>query len=561
MFVLLLRQRVRLFWNHMVRGPRRVRRIASSLLALIVGLAFVTAAGLNAGSVVDRLDTIDPALAGSALALLLVGIAVLTLVTSMSSAFHHLFLGSDLELLLAAPLPARSLFWLKVLEIWRDAIHVLLFQAAALIGYGRGLHVGWIYYPLALVAGLVLSIGASALGAVLTLLLARVRFGESILGLTRLLSIVIFVAVGVVGVPAAGPGFGQRTRISLFVSQADVQSMAAALRAIGPPPTWAPTTWAAHLLVGDEAAPLSAVLLLLTAGIAVALSGTVFETLFQGGWERVRFSGPSRGSSRAASLTAAPAAPRGGLRIAGPVLGILQKDWRTLVRDPRWRTNAVISLVALGLPALLLFAGDPFARAQHATRFWFGMLPVPYLAYLLGSQQGAATLAYEGRNLTLLRAAPVGMGRVLVAKALGGLGMVMLVTWAATLLLGVRHAGEPVEMGTALVAATWLALGATVAAVAGAALTVELDVDNPQRRVGCFGTVVTGSLSLFFFVSNTGLLLWWVARATLLGLPRPLLLVVPVIDVALPVLAALSVAALGAAWVAGARRLADSEFA
>src|SRR3954471_2861910 len=109
----------------MLRGPRRVRRIVSTLLALAFGLAFVTAAGLNAGSVVDRLDTIDPALAGSALALLLVGIAVLTLVTSMSSAFHHLFLGSDLELLLAAPLPARSLFWLKVLEIWRDAIHVL----------------------------------------------------------------------------------------------------------------------------------------------------------------------------------------------------------------------------------------------------------------------------------------------------------------------------------------------------------------------------------------------------------------------------------------------------
>src|SRR5689334_13710558 len=148
MFVLLLRQRLRLFWNQMVRGPHRVRRISSTLIALVFGLAFVTAAGLNAGSVVDRLDNIDPSLAGSALALLLVGIAGLTLLTSMSSAFHHLFMASDLELLLAAPLPSRSLFWLKVLEIWRDAIHVLLFQAAALIGYGRGLHVGWIYYPL-----------------------------------------------------------------------------------------------------------------------------------------------------------------------------------------------------------------------------------------------------------------------------------------------------------------------------------------------------------------------------------------------------------------------------
>ena len=53
------------------------------------------------------------------------------------------------------------------------------------------------------------------------------------------------------------------------------------------------------------------------------------------------------------------------------------------------------------------------------------MLPVPYLAYLFGSQQGAATLAYEGRNIALLRAAPVSMGRILLAKALGGLVLVM----------------------------------------------------------------------------------------------------------------------------------------
>src|SRR6185503_17134754 len=94
----------------------------------------------------------------------------------------------------------------------------------------------------------------------------------------------------------------------------------------------------------------------------------------------------------------------------GPILGLLQKDWRTLVRDPRWRTGALISLIALGLPVMLLFSGDPFARTSPGLRFWIGLIPVPYLAYLFGSQQGAATLAYEGRNIALLRAAPIGMG-------------------------------------------------------------------------------------------------------------------------------------------------------
>src|SRR5439155_6676589 len=97
------------------------------------------------------------------------------------------------------------------------------------------------------------------------------------------------------------------------------------------------------------------------------------------------------------------------------------------------------------------FAGDPFARTSTVLWFWFSMLRVPYLAYLFGSQQGGATLAYEGRNIVLLRAAPVGMGRVLLAKVLGGLILVTIVTWAATLALALSPAGQPLETRAALV--------------------------------------------------------------------------------------------------------------
>ena len=230
-----------------------------------------------------------------------------------------------------------------------------------------------------------------------------------------------------------------------------------------------------------------------------------------------------------------------------------------LTRDPRWRTGALVTLVALGLPAtMVIFASDPFARTGHALRFWFSMLPVPYLAYLFGSQQGAATLAYEGRNIVLLRAAPVGMGRVVLAKVFGGLILVTVVTWAATLALALSHAGQPAETGAALVAATWLALGATIAAVAGAALTVDFEGDNPQRRIGCLGTIVTSALSVFFFVSNTALLAWWVTRSAL-SVPRPLLAFLPIVDWGLPVFALASVAAIVLAARLGMRRLATWE--
>lgn len=548
---LLLRLRARLFWNNLTRGPRRVRRLLGAAVTLVFSVGFVVVAGLNAGSLAERVARVDPVAATDALPVLLVGVTVITLVTSLSSAFHHLFLAGDLELLLAAPLPMRTLFWLKVLEIWRDSLHVLLFQGAALFGFGLSMRLPPTFYALAVLVGCFLTIAGTALGAMVTLALARVRLGDSILGASRVVAMLLFLPIGLIAVPALGFG---RNRPFLLLGQDNVQAATTTLRNLGAPPPWAPTTWAAHLLLGDEAAWLS-LGLLLAAGIGLfAATQMVFDGLFQGGWERVRFGGPTRRQSVRTNRRLLDTG-----RPGGPIAGLLQKDWRTLFRDARWRTGALVSLVALGLPAtMVMLAGDPFASTGHALRFWFSMVPVPYLAYLFGSQQGAATLAYEGRNMVLLRAAPVGMGRILLAKLLGGLTLVMIVTWVATLVLGLTHAGQPLEMGAALVAASWLALGGTLSAVAGAALTVDFDGDNPQRRIGCLGTIVTSTLSLGFFAANTALLVWWVTRATL-SVPRPLLAFLPYVDWGLPILALLSIGFIVLAARLGMRRLAAWE--
>src|SRR5205823_12966940 len=131
--------------------------------------------------VVDRIARSDPEAAIQALPIILLGVAALTLVTGLSSAFHHLFMAGDLELLMSAPVPPQSIFGLKILEIWRDALHIILFQAAALYGFGQALGLPPSYYVAAVALALLLTIAASAVGATLTLALARIRFGESIL--------------------------------------------------------------------------------------------------------------------------------------------------------------------------------------------------------------------------------------------------------------------------------------------------------------------------------------------------------------------------------------------
>src|SRR5436190_818087 len=204
MLSLLLRQRAQLVWNRLTRGPRRIRQIIGATLTLAFTVVFVFAAGLNAGLLVDRVARADPAAAVQGLPVLLAGVVVLTLVTSLSSAFHNLFLAGDLELLMVTPVPPRSFFGLKVLEIWRDSLHVILFQAAALYGFGQSLALPLSYYVSAVLVGLLLTMGACALGAMFTLGLARFRFGESILGVSRLLAVLLFLPVGMLGVPALG---------------------------------------------------------------------------------------------------------------------------------------------------------------------------------------------------------------------------------------------------------------------------------------------------------------------------------------------------------------------
>lgn len=549
---LLLRQRGRLAWNRVRRGPRPVRRIVGLVLTLVLIATFVGVAGLNTGFVVERLARTDRVAALQVLPIILAAGVLLTLLTSLTSAFHHLFAAGDLELLLVAPVPLRSLLGLKIMEIWRDSVHVLLFEAAALYGFGQGLRLPPTYYVTAAFVGLPLALTASALGAMIALGVARLRFGGTVLVVGRILAILLFLPLGAMGVPSVSFGRGGA---SFLLDPGRFNLLAGRLRDAGEPPTWAPTTWAAHVMLGDDVAVLSLALLIAAATILWFGTQLAFDALYQASWERVRFSGARRRASR----------KRFGLSLPtiglphNPVLLIALKDWRSLTRDPRWRGGTLVSLLALGVPALFIaLAGDSTGSTSHSTRFWLAMLPVPYLAFLLGNQQGAATLAYEGRNLALLRAAPVATRQILVAKALGGAVLVLLVTWAATLGLSFRQAGEPEEVVAAVLAATWLAIGATVSAVAGAALTADFEVDNPQRRVGCLGAIVGSGLSGFFFVANTSTFAWWAARDAFRA-SRLLAGLTPVVNWVLPAAALLSVVAILLAMQLGVRRLANWE--
>ncbi len=567
MLRLLIGVRLRLAWNRIAHARRRTLRLIGACVAFAFGLGFMGVVGLNSAVLIDRLSRIDQAAPPALLPAILLGGTALSLVTSLSMAFHHLFLSADEELLLAAPVHLRDLFLLKVFETWRDGIHILLFVSAALIGYGAARHQPPQFFAAAIAVAVALTFSGTVVGISLTLLLARIRYGDSLLGVSRLVSIVLFLPVGALGIPAFSVA---RSRGFTGVSGDSLQTVASTVRAMGPPPEWAPTTWALHVLQADDRMLLSIGLLVSTSAVVVLASLVAFERSFAVGWERVRFAGPRAAGARSAwgsgdggglaQRARAPwlTWPSDRVRDGGAVLHMLRKDLRVLVRDPRWRTSLLVSLAALGLPVLFFSASADSSRLSADARFWTGLFPVPYLAYIAGSQHGAASLAYEGRNLALLRAAPVGFGRLLLAKLAGSLVLVLAITWLATLVLALRHEGSLVELSAAFVVATWLALGGTTAGLVGAALTADFETDNPQRRVGCLGTLLTSGLAALFFATHTALVAWVLLR-TLGGIPRPLLGLAPIVDWLVPIAALFALGALVLGAYVGARRLANWE--
>jgi hypothetical protein len=548
----LLGLRWRLFINRLLRSAGPLPPPARVVLGAAALSAFLAVVGVNVGTLGATLANTDPSVRPALVPGLLIAVIVLTVTTALSAPLHHLFLAPDLDLLLAAPVPGPALFALKLFETWRDSGHVLLFGVVALAAYGQ--HEGRepSYYAVAATATAILTLGTSAIGLGLTTLLARLSPSRVLMSLMRLLSVLLFLPLALFAAPLFGTG---RAAGVFGLGSQGTQALTDALRDMGEPPWWSPTTWAAWALDGQ-------VLALAWLGLAcLAVLGCAYlayARTYAAGFEYLRTAPP-------------PAAREHGRRLAfahrllqpfpAPLRAMVLKDARTLARDPRWLTTALIGTLMLGAPAVLLSARSrpvgPFSRADA---FFLSLFAAPYLAYLVGSQVGSSSLAHEGRNIALLRCAPVGLGRLLAAKLCVALVPVLCVTWGVTIGLGVWRGGQPVEVLLALLAVGWLSAGSTGAGLAGAALAVDLSDEglSPQRRVGCLGSAAASLLSGFFFVTN-GALLAWLLLQSVSRLPRGISAVVGFIDAGLVVLSALSVAAIAAALVLGARRLGRLE--
>ncbi|MDP9374110.1 MAG: hypothetical protein M3Q65_16950, partial [Chloroflexota bacterium] len=188
---LLLNLRRQVAWNTFrARKPASQALLAAGTLLFVVTIGgSATLAGYGIGAALRRFPNLQVQALLPGLAL--TGVAIMVLFSSFGVALSSLFLSSDLELLMAAPVDRRAVFASKILD-GLGTYYLLVGVAAvpALVAYGLGLRYGPFYYLLAVVAILGTPLLPAGLGALLVMLVARfapARRVREVLGLAAAL--------------------------------------------------------------------------------------------------------------------------------------------------------------------------------------------------------------------------------------------------------------------------------------------------------------------------------------------------------------------------------------
>ncbi len=422
--LLLLEAQVQLLRNGLRRGTARTRVAwAGAAIALLMAGTFLGFWGYSLGRVLRAVRGpeiavfvqagLDPELLSPErllaplVFLLVTAVWGMILLSGLGTAIQTFFLSSDLELLMAAPIPTRAVFAAKFLESLGVA-YLLLFTlgAPALLGLGLGARFPVAYYFGCVLLLLLLPLIPQSVGMLLVLPLVRLipprRLRE---------------ALSVLGA-AVGTAFYLFTQLP-GSERLDPGTVAQALKVLqrGYLP-FLPQAWAAEGLqafaegaYGRAGGPLAA-LALLTGGV---YAGCVLlaERLYFAGWTNLQTAPEvTRGirRHRVRSFRDVRFLPR-------PILGIVSKDLRVFVRNPNYWSQLLMPLagfVVVIVQSLRTPSGERAITQWINPVFQMGM--ILFLALAAVARFGLAGVGSEGPQLWLLRAAPFPMAQFLWAK-------------------------------------------------------------------------------------------------------------------------------------------------
>jgi hypothetical protein len=408
---------------------------AGILTALGVTWAGGTAIVLLMLNYLMSVDSIGSAIAGRVLAFSLLSIGAVLILSCVVTALPAFFLSRDLELLAAAPIPPRTFFRARFLQVLAEGGAIaLLLVVPLLAGYGLAMGGGLLWPVVAFAAWLPLWLTATALGCTAVYVLV------AIVPPTR--AQVVFRVIGLI--VCLGAVIAMQQMEPRHLTLLGARAINEVVRMLDVPLSpWVPTEWAArvlkHWLDGYwDPAPLAWLWLL--AGASLAVSYGSFRLLYPRGIAAVRSAGraehPPSLLSRPLDWVLSP--------LSTARRELLLKELRLLGRDAALWSQFVllIPLVLVYVVGVSVLPTGGGAMPQLVT----SILPVVNVGLAgmvlaaVASRLVLPTIAAEGTMWWLLRAAPVHIRDIVFAKYWAATGPLALVAVAivglTSLLLG-----------------------------------------------------------------------------------------------------------------------------
>ena len=506
----LLRLRVRITWNGFRHAKLRNKIGILFICLMLLGFAYFILSmsrsllGLmRSPELVQYIGVDTQSFLATIPVLTLTALFTGTLLTSFGVLLQALYLAGDMDFLLATPVPIRAVFIAKSIQaVLPNFAFTSLFGLPILFGLGISSGYNIVYYPLVILAMIVLAFAAAGLSSLLVMLVVRFlppRRAAEILGFMGAMLGFVCSQMG-----SFANSFGKDFNISgsrltgiLYLANTG----------------WLPLNWAGLGLVALGEGHWLSGFLLVGATFGFAIVAFWFALVTAERWYYSGWAGMQVVTRKKLARSPRPASTNTngiGLRLARilpkPILAIVQKDFLTLRRDLRNLSQLITPVIfgAMYTLVLLRSGGEPPAGRGEAPE-WFINSFRTVLAYgnvgmsllvgwMLLSRLAGMGFSQEGRNYWMLKVSPIRVGYLLAAKFLVaylpalGLGLIFLTVISIVQKLSIlefAYSLVAIIMCLAGMAGILLSFG-----VAGANFTW----DDPRRMnngvAGCFGQIL-----------------------------------------------------------------------
>ncbi len=430
---------------------------------------------------------IGPLLASKLLAMAFLAFGAILLISNVIASLSTFFLAKDLDILMSAPLERTRFYLARLTEtIVHSSWMVALLMLPILTAYGVVWGGGPLFPLVVLGALLPFFVIPATVGTVITVVLVNVFPARRA---RDLLALVLLLAVGALVVVLRFVRPEQLARPEGYASLVD---FIAVLRTPSHP--LLPSEWAGGMLmnwlmhVGD---PLPIALLWSTAGAFVVLGGMIHAR-----FHTVGFSRAQEGSDQSRHGTTWPTVLRRLLSRVRPLTReFIIKDITVFLRDAtQWSQLILLGVLVMvylyNVQSLPLYSGErlPFfmiTMIVFANQGLSGFVIAAVAARFI-----FPSISLEGRQLWLLRSAPLDTRAMLLSKYL--VGMVPLLTLAMILTIATNRllqvSGFMMWLSVGTVTLYTLAVGGLALGIG--ALYPQFDTENAAQIPTSYGGLV-----------------------------------------------------------------------